>query len=113
MGRALMYAVRTGAYWRNTKESVGFHRKVPPVVEEVIFIDPTDVERAMYQAAAVTSTCEHLPVSGWNNVFLRAVQDDVRRMRQLCCHPQISARVDLDRGHDGKAQVTRQSQDSC
>ena len=69
-------------FWRNTKDSVDTSRFIPPLVEEVIFLTQTPVEAAMYRAAEVAR--------------------DYTRMRQLCCHPQISAQDRTVLGEESK-----------
>eukprot|EP01094_Clydonella_sp_ATCC50884_P001681 TRINITY_DN1125_c0_g1_i2.p1 TRINITY_DN1125_c0_g1~~TRINITY_DN1125_c0_g1_i2.p1 ORF type:complete len:974 (+),score=208.43 TRINITY_DN1125_c0_g1_i2:59-2980(+) len=76
-GRALCEVLQSATfkrslYWRNTKETAKTADKIPAVVEDVIWVRHSDVEAAMYNAAAVTN--------------------DRTRMRQICCHPLISAR---------------------
>lgn len=67
-------------YWRHTKESIGTEYNVPSVVE-VMLLDMSEVERGMYYSAA----------------------GDELRLRQLCCHPQIS---DQDRHILGDSKKT-------
>ena len=55
-------------FWRNTKASVGSQLEIPNFVHQVIWMEPTDVEKAMFQEA----------------------QGQRLRLQQLCCHPQIS-----------------------
>jgi hypothetical protein len=43
--------IREQLFWRNTKETAEAGKYIPPVVEEVIFLTFTTVERALYQAA--------------------------------------------------------------
>eukprot|EP01105_Mastigella_eilhardi_P018303 TRINITY_DN4226_c0_g1_i10.p1 TRINITY_DN4226_c0_g1~~TRINITY_DN4226_c0_g1_i10.p1 ORF type:complete len:625 (+),score=96.04 TRINITY_DN4226_c0_g1_i10:393-2267(+) len=69
-GAQLLEAVHSSIFWRNTKNSVAAEYHVPDVVEEVITLTQSDVERGMYQEAAL--------------------RGDQLRMRQICCHPQIS-----------------------
>lgn len=38
-------------FWRNTKESAKDEYKVPDLVEDVILLDLTDIERALYEDA--------------------------------------------------------------
>ncbi|KAJ3036998.1 hypothetical protein HDV00_002130 [Rhizophlyctis rosea] len=64
----LLDMIRKRLYCRRDRASVEDEATIPPIVEEVIMLDFTDVERGMY-----------------NN----AVTDSVRQ-RQLCCHMQIS-----------------------
>ncbi|PRP81645.1 putative superfamily II helicase [Planoprotostelium fungivorum] len=70
-------------YWRNTRESANGSNDLPPLEEKVIFLKFSKIERAMYNDA-------------------KAHYDDTR-LRQICCHPQISK---LDRsilGDEGKS----------
>lgn len=76
-------SVRSCLFWRNTKSSVESEYSVPDIVEELVLLEQSDVEKGMYQAA------------------LR--MGDELRMRQLCCHPQIS---DEDRSILGSAPKT-------
>ena len=62
--------IKDNLYWRNTKESVKNEMNVPSIVEKVIFIEQTGIEKVVYQSAEFFN--------------------DVIRMRQLCCHSQIS-----------------------
>lgn len=48
--------VRENLFWRNTKETAEAGRYIPPVVEEVIFLTHTQVERALYLAAEQAGT---------------------------------------------------------
>ena len=57
---------------RNTKISIGSDYVVPDTREEVYFLKLSSVERGIYEAVARSS-----------------VVDDTR-LRQVCCHPQIS-----------------------
>eukprot|EP00026_Physarum_polycephalum_P001413 Phypoly_transcript_01414.p1 GENE.Phypoly_transcript_01414~~Phypoly_transcript_01414.p1 ORF type:complete len:862 (+),score=183.93 Phypoly_transcript_01414:614-3199(+) len=68
---ALHDIIRQNMFWRNTKESIGDEYAVPDVVEELLLLDMSDVERGMYQKA-------------------QAAHDELR-MRQLCCHMQVSS----------------------
>ena len=61
-------------FWRNTKTGVASEYKVPEIIEEVIKITLSDVERGMYMEAAR--------------------YNEQTRLRMLCCHPMIS---DYDR----------------
>ena len=56
-------------YYRNTKTSIGSEHNIPPVLEEVIYLELTSVEKSLYNSNKNRGT-EYL--------------------RQLCCHPQIS-----------------------
>ena len=61
-------------YIRHTKESIKDQLDIPNVIEENIFLEFTDIERALYEKAAKY----HSPI----------------QLRQICCHPSIN---DLDR----------------
>lgn len=56
-------------YYRNTKESIGTEFNIPPVLEEVIYLELTSVEKSLYNSNKHRGT---------------------DYLRQLCCHPQIS-----------------------
>jgi SNF2 family DNA or RNA helicase len=67
--------ITTNLFRRNTKESINFEFILPPIIEDNIWLEFSDVERAMYQ--------NHISVnidSNMRNVYLR----------QLCCHPKIA-----------------------
>jgi hypothetical protein len=68
-------------FWRNTKESVKGEMKVPPIVEELILMEFSEVERAMYRDA----------------------QGDLERQRQVCCHLQISKKDEAVLGEAPKS----------
>lgn len=56
-------------FCRNTKHSIGTDYIVPPYVEDVKLLDFTEVERGIYHSVS---------------------KHDTLRLRQLCCHSQIS-----------------------
>eukprot|EP00727_Mastigamoeba_balamuthi_P009804 m51a1_g5446 putative superfamily ii helicase (1071) ;mRNA; r:198018-201704 len=66
----LLSLVHESLYWRNTRDTIGEEAKIPDTVEEVIFLEQSDIERGMYRAA-------------------QTVGNELQ-MRQICCHPQIS-----------------------
>ena len=70
-------------FWRHTKESVGNEYNVPDITEELILLDMSEMERAIYSSASMDR--------------------DELRLRQLCCHPQIS---DTDRSVLGDQKKT-------
>jgi hypothetical protein len=43
--------MREQLFWRNTKETAEAGKYIPPVVEEVIFLTHTPVEKALYRTA--------------------------------------------------------------
>jgi SNF2 family DNA or RNA helicase len=64
----LLKMIQQNFFWKNTMESIGTQVVIPDIEEEVRLYEFSDVERAMYKDASKDST----------------------RLRQICCHPQIS-----------------------
>lgn len=68
--RRYFETIRRNIFWRNTKASIGDEYNIPEIVEQLIFLEPSEVELGMYEDAKRNH--------------------DTLRMRQLCCHMQIS-----------------------
>jgi len=73
---------RRKLYFRNTKQSIGHDYVVPAYVEDVRYLEFNAVERGLYQTVP---SCDTL------------------RLRQLCCHAQISEEDQKVFGHDQKS----------
>ena len=65
-------------YWRNTIKLIGNQLNIPDYVQEVLFMEPTEIERALF------------------------VSVDRLHMRKLCCHPQVSLKDRLILGETKK-----------
>jgi hypothetical protein len=88
---------RRNIFWRNTKASIGDEYNIPEIVEQLIFLEPSDVE-LVRTACAVhtldslqTSAPTHTPLSLslslriWQGMYEDAKRNhDTLRMRQLC-----------------------------
>eukprot|EP01103_Thecamoeba_quadrilineata_P004931 TRINITY_DN1479_c0_g2_i3.p1 TRINITY_DN1479_c0_g2~~TRINITY_DN1479_c0_g2_i3.p1 ORF type:complete len:989 (-),score=204.70 TRINITY_DN1479_c0_g2_i3:614-3580(-) len=64
----MMDIMLNNLYWRNTIESSKSEHTVPPLIEDLVLLDLTDFERALYLHAATLRNPEH-------------------PQRQLCCWP--------------------------
>jgi DNA repair protein RAD5 len=80
--KSLYNTIIDNFYFRNTKESVKNEINIPPVIEQVLYINFTDVERSIYNSH-----------TSYGNVYLR----------QFCCHPQIS---NIDRNTFGSSEIS-------
>ena len=69
-------------YYRNTKESVKDELNIPNVIEQVLYINFTDVEKSIYDS---------------HNSY------GEKYLRQFCCHPQIS---NIDRNVFGNSEIS-------
>ena len=67
--KSFMDQIMSKLYYRNTKNGSGKEVIIPPILEEVIMLDLTPIEKSIYKTS---------------------LNEGELYLRQICCHPQIS-----------------------
>lgn len=85
---------RRNIFWRNTKASIGDEYNIPEIVEQLIFLEPSEVElvrtvcvqhTVFRPVRQLTRPFLSLPLRIWQGMYEDAKRNlDTLRMRQLC-----------------------------
>lgn len=80
-------------YWRQTKDSVKDDYKLPGLLEQLVLVQFSEVERQLYLEAESDGPCHH------STALIDVL---VERRLQICCHPQaqMNEALDVDRLDD-------------